>query len=254
MSKIVITGCASGIGREVTQKLLAAGHEIIGIDLRDADIIADLSTLEGRKKAISDTLEKTGSEIDILITAAGMGGHLPDGKLVMIVNYFGTVELLDGFFPAMKGRPGAVALALSSNSAQMGVDPENELVKALLAHDEQAAVDIVGDAPSAGTYGLSKHAVARAVRHRAHEWGTAGVRLNAIAPGMTETPMLQGVRDNPDLKGALEAIPVPLNRTANVDEIANVIVLMVSDAFSFMHGSVLYVDGGTDAVVRPNQF
>ena len=62
----------------------------------------------------------------------------------------------------MKGRPGAVALALSSNSAQMGVDPENELVKALLAHDEQAAIDIVGDAPSAGTYGLSKHAVARA--------------------------------------------------------------------------------------------
>ena len=95
--------------------------------------------------------------------------------------------------------------------------------------------------------------MARAVRHRAHEWGTAGVRLNAIAPGMTETPMLQGVRDNPDLKGALEAIPVPLNRTANVDEIANVIVLMVSDAFSFMHGSVLW-DGGTDAVVRPNQF
>ncbi|MEC8768741.1 MAG: SDR family oxidoreductase, partial [Pseudomonadota bacterium] len=71
---------------------------------------------------------------------------------------------------------------------------------------------------------------------------------------MTETPMLKGVRDNPDLTGALEAIPVPLNRTANVDEIANVIVLMVSDAFSFMHGSVLYVDGGTDAVVRPNQF
>ena len=82
----------------VTQKLLAAGHEIVGIDLRDADIIADLSTLEGRKKAISETLEKTGSEIDILITAAGMGASA-DGKLVMIVNYFGTVELLDGSSP-----------------------------------------------------------------------------------------------------------------------------------------------------------
>ena len=254
MSKIVITGCASGIGLEVTNKLSAAGHEIIGIDLRNADIIADLSTSEGRQKAIVETLEKTGSEIDILITAAGMGGHLPDGKLVMIVNYFGTVELLDGFLPAMKGRKGAAALALSSNSAQMGVDPENDLVKVLLAHDEQAAVDIVGDAPSAGTYGLSKHAVARAVRRRAHEWGTAGVRLNAIAPGMTETPMLQGVRDNPDLKGALEAIPVPLNRTANVDENAHIIVMLVSETFSYMHGSVLYVDGGTDAVLRPDQF
>ena len=254
MSKIVITGCASGIGREVAQKFSAEGHEIIGIDLRDADIIADLSTSEGRQKAIVKSLEKTGSEIDILITAAGMGGHLPDGKLVMIVNYFGTVELLDVFFPAMKGRKGAVALALSSNSAQMGVDPENELVKALLNHDEKAAVDIVGDAPSAVTYGLSKHAVARAVRRRAHEWGRAGVRLNAIAPGMTETPMLQGVRDNPDLKGALEAIPVPLNRTANVDEIANIILMMVSETFTYMHGSVLYVDGGTDAVVRPDQF
>ena len=48
----------------------------------------------------------------------------------------------------------------------MGVDPENELVKALLAHDEQAAIDVVGDMPSAATYGLSKHAVARAVRRR----------------------------------------------------------------------------------------
>lgn len=254
MSKIVITGSASGIGREVAKKLSDSEHEIISIDLRDADIIADLSTLGGRQRAIADTLEKTGSEIDILITAAGMGGHLADGKLVMIVNYFGTVELLDGFFPAMKGRAGAAALALSSNSAQMGVDPENELVKALLAHDEQAAIDFVGDMPAAATYGLSKHAVARAVRRRAHEWGTAGVRLNAIAPGMTETPMLQGVRDNPDLKGALKNIPVPLDRTANVDEIANIIVMMVSEAFSFMHGSVLYVDGGTDAVVRPDQF
>ena len=58
MSKIVITGCASGIGLEVTNKLSAAGHEIIGIDLRDADIIADLSTSEGRQKAIVETLEK----------------------------------------------------------------------------------------------------------------------------------------------------------------------------------------------------
>ena len=75
MSKIVITGCASGIGREVTQKLLAAGHDIIGIDLRDADIIADLSKLEGRKKAISETLEKTDSESTSLLLLL-VWGHL----------------------------------------------------------------------------------------------------------------------------------------------------------------------------------
>lgn len=254
MSKIVITGSASGIGRAVSGKLSAAGHEIIGMDLRDADIVADLSTAEGRQKAIDEAMEKTDSEIDGLVTAAGLGGHLPDGRLVMNVNYFGTVDILDGLFPAMRGRPNAVAVAISSNSAQMRVDPDDELVKALLDNDEQAANDIAGDAHAAATYGLSKHAVARAVRRRAGEWGAAGVRLNAIAPGQTETPLLQGVRDNPDMRDLLSAIPVPLERTATADEIANVIVMMMGDALSFMHGAILYVDGGTDAVIRPDGF
>lgn len=254
MGNMVVTGCASGIGKAVADHHAAQGHKIIGIDLKNADIEADLSTLEGRQAAIDAALELSGNEIDGLVTAAGMGGHLADGKLVAIVNYFGTVELLDGLFPAMQGRPNASAVALSSNSAQFRIDPDDPVIDALLAHDIDKVSELVGDQPSYMTYGKSKHAVSRAVRQRAGEWGAAGVRLNAIAPGQTETPLLQGTRDNPELKEMLAAVPIPLQRTASADEIARIIVSMMGEELSFMHGSIVFVDGGTDALLRPDGF
>jgi len=253
MGTAVITGAASGIGACVRKRLEAQGYDIIGIDLEGEAISADLSTKEGRQDAIDQTLEKAGGKIDRLVLAAGLGGHLEDGQLVVRVNYFGAVELLDGFQDALSEVEGRVVV-ISSNSAQMRTDPDSEMVQAMLVGDEDKTMTIIGDAHAALTYPSSKHAIARAVRRRAGEWGKQGIQLNAIAPGITQTNMVKGVQDHPQLKHSLNAIPVPLDRFADPDEIAAVIDFMLSDSARYMHGSIIYVDGGTDAFVRPDTF
>ncbi len=253
MGIAVITGAASGIGACVKARLEAQGYDIIGIDLQGETISADLSTTEGRQAAITQTLEMCEGNIDRLVLAAGLGGHIEDGQLVARVNYFGAVELLDGFKEALRKTQGRVVV-ISSNSAQMRTDPESDIVRCLLDGNEGQAMQYIGDSHGALTYGVSKHAVARAVRRRAAEWGQIGVTLNAIAPGMTETPMFRGAADHPVIGRSVEAIPIPKTRVATPDEIAGVIEFMLSDTAEYMQGSIIYVDGGTDAQLRPDAF
>ena len=253
MGTAVITGAASGIGACIKARLKQQGYDIIGIDLKGETISADLSTREGRQNAIDKALELSGGKIDRLVMAAGLGGHLEDGQLVARVNYFGAIELLDGLKDALEETSGRVVV-ISSNSAQMRTDPESDIVRCLLEGNEGQAMQYIGDSHGALTYGVSKHAVARAVRRRAAEWGQAGITLNAIAPGMTETPMFRGAADHPVIGKSVEAIPIPKTRVASPDEIAGVIEFMLSDAAEYMQGSIIYVDGGTDAQLRPDAF
>ncbi|MBW2427097.1 MAG: SDR family oxidoreductase [Deltaproteobacteria bacterium] len=103
-------------------------------------------------------------------------------------------------------------------------------------------------------YRLSKHALARAVRRRALDWGGSGVRLDSIVPGQTDTPIYRGACEHPELGQFVDQIPVPLARTASPEEIAGVIGFTLSDAAAFIHGSIVCADGGTDAAIRPDEF
>jgi len=253
MKKAVISGSASGIGRCIKLRLEKQGYTVIGIDIKDAEVLADLSTAKGREDAIKNTIDQTDGDFDVLVLAAGLGGHLDDGQLVAKVNYYGAIELLDGFKNALIRKKGR-CVVISSNSAQMNIDPESPIITALLDGSEDEAMTAIGSLPAAATYGASKHAVARAVRRRAGEWGAKGVRLNAIAPGQTETPLYRGAADHPTIGKAVVAIPIPQRRVAAADEIAGVIEFMLSDAAAYMHGSIIYVDGGTDAQIRPDAF
>ena len=249
----VVTGSASGIGRAVREQLEADGLRVVGVDLRDAEVEADLSTPEGRARAVAEAREAAGA-IQKLVVAAGVGGHVEKAELVAAVNYFGALAVLDGLGDAMRGQPGAAAVVVASNSAHMGNPDEHPYVLAMLDGDEAAAQAAIPPGGAALAYPYSKHALARAVRRRAAEWGAGGVRLNAIAPGTTETPLYRGAADHPVLGRAVDAIPVPLERPAQPDEIARVIRFLLSDDASYVHGSVLWADGGTDAVLRPDGF
>ncbi len=253
MSNAVITGSASGFGAELRKRLEAQGHNVIGIDLRDSEITADLSTPEGREKAVTQTLDKCGGKIDRLVLAAGLGGHIENGALVAKVNYFGTVELLDGFKPALESTKGR-CVVIGSNSAQMRTDPESPMVQAMLADEEAKTLEIIGDMHAALVYASSKHALTRAVRRRAADWGQAGITINVIAPGPSETPMLQGVKDHPTISKSLDLIPIPKKRFGRINEMADIMMFMMSDSADYMQGSVIYVDGGTDAQLRPDGF
>jgi NAD(P)-dependent dehydrogenase (short-subunit alcohol dehydrogenase family) len=256
MTCAVVSGCATGIGAATRARLEAQGCEVIGIDLAGVEVEADLSLPAGRKAAIDAVLERSGGRLDRAVMCAGLGGHIDDIAAVVSVNYFGAVELLDGLLPALREGDAPAAVAICSNSAQMMESiAEADFVQSLLDHDEERAREQVCAAGQGQVaYMGSKNALGRAIRRRAREWGQAGVRLNAVAPGVTRTPLLEGGLASPGSGEAIRALEVPLDRWAEPDEIAGVVAFLLGPEAANVHGAVWYTDGGTDAVVRPERF
>lgn len=257
MSLTVITGAASGIGAATRAALEAAGHTVLGIDLRNADIEADLSTPAGRQAAVAEALARCGGRLDGLVLSAGLGAQVRPAALIASVNYFGAVELLDGLLPALRQGENASAVVISSVASTHLPFDRNPLAAVLEAGDEAQVAAIVAGAGEQGgnlAYAGSKNALTVAVRRRAGAWGAAGVRLNAVAPGATETPLLQAGLDDPRFADAIRSFVAPIARRAAPSEIAAVVAFLMSPAASFVHGAQLVVDGGIDAALRPTLF
>jgi NAD(P)-dependent dehydrogenase (short-subunit alcohol dehydrogenase family) len=248
---VVVTGAASGIGAACCARLRAAGQWVVGIDVQESDIVADLGTPDGRRAAVAAVTEICTGGLRGLVTCAGLaGGPSRAGSLLASVNYFGTVELLRDLRPLLG--PGAAAVAISSNSTTVQPGIPGELVEAFLAHDEARARTLADEAGSMATYPASKMAVAHWVRREATgtEWAGAGLRLNAIAPGLIDTPMTVAMRAEPETAPMLELFPVPVGRPGRPEEIAALVEFLLGPDGAFFCGSVLFCDGGSDALLR----
>lgn len=247
MPGIAITGAASGIGAATRARLEAAGQTVVGVDLHDTEVIADLSTPEGRDAMIKGVTEQSGGQLDGVVACAGITSD--DGAAVISVNWFGAHATLDGLRPLM-GK-GAAAVALSSNSTSTVPGVPDELVRACLDLDEDRARELATAAPDFTPYPASKLALAWWVRRQAvsDDWIGSGIRINAVAPGVIDTPMNEGVLDTYLSMG--DIYPVPAGRAAAAEEVAGLICWMLSDEASFLVGSVLFLDGGTDAALNP---
>ena len=253
----VVTGSASGIGAAVRARLEADGQRIIGVDIRDAEVVADLGTAEGRAQAIAEVSALSGGgsggAIDGLVTCAGIPG-LPGapGSRVVSINYFGSIALLSGLRPLLAAgeRPAAVAISSNSTTCQPGVPMD--VVDLCLADDETAAGVAADAAGALATYPATKTAIARWARRHATtvDWAGAGITLNVVAPGAVETPLLHTTRADPTIGKFVDLFPVPAGRTAQADEIAALVEFVLGPNARFMCGSVLFVDGGTDALLR----
>lgn len=255
MTVCAITGSASGIGAAIRRRLEKDGARVIGIDLRDAEIVADLGTPAGREAAVAGVLARCSGRLDQVVVAAGVGTHVKPPSLVASVNYFGAIDVLDGLYAALRKGAAPAALAIGSNSAQLASVDESPYVKALLADDESEARRLADELPNPIlAYLGAKHALGRAVRRRAGDWGRAGVRINAIAPGPVRTPLLQGDMDDPVTGPAVKSFRVPLGRVAEPEEIAELAAFVLGPAGSFIQGSIYYIDGGSDAELRPDRF
>lgn len=261
MGTYAVTGSASGMGRSAAEKLRAAGHTVIGVDLRDADVIADLSTSAGRRAAAREVLAAADGRLDGAVLAAGVG-PLPGAeqlRLILEVNYFGVVDLLDALRPALAAAGNAKVVVVASNSTTTTPLVPNRAVRALLAHDvDRAARSTRRYGPLAPTmaYAGSKIAVSHWVRRQAvtPQWAGAGIRLNALAPGAVLTPLLEKQLATPREAKAINAFPVPARGFGDPGQLADWMLFMLSDSADFLCGSVVFVDGGSDAYLRPDSW
>lgn len=257
MSVIAVSGSRSGIGAATVARLHARGHRIIGIDIDAADVVTDLSQPQGRAGAIAAVLEKSGGTLDGLVLCAGLGPQSEPASRVAVVNYLGAVALLDGLRGALERGSSPAAVVVSSvASAQLEWDA-NPLGAALEAGDEaKVAAILAGVGGHAGqlAYAGSKNALTVAVRRRAVEWGKAGVRLNTVAPGAVETPLLQAGLADPRYGAAICNFVAPIPRRAQPGEIAATIEFLLGPDAGYIHGAQLVVDGGVDAMMRPTRF
>jgi NAD(P)-dependent dehydrogenase (short-subunit alcohol dehydrogenase family) len=249
--RIAVTGAASGIGRALAQQLAASGDIVIGVDLKDADVCADLGTDAGRSHAVESVLEQCGGVLDGLVACAGINNPSPT---LIAVNFFGVTALAEGLRPALAAAPAPRAAVVGSISGTQPVDAE--VVEACLAGDEAAALAraavVMGEGPQK-LYPSSKSALAQWMRRVCvtPDWAGAGIPLNAVAPGVVRTPMSEPLFADERMKAVMDrAVPMPLNGYMDADTIATALGWLISPENTHMTGQVLYVDGGAEASLR----
>ncbi|GAA2062653.1 SDR family oxidoreductase [Williamsia deligens] len=253
MGTFAVTGSASGMGAAVTARLTADGHRVVGVDRKAADVVADLSTAAGRADATREVLDRVDGHLDGAVMAAGLGPTPGGERLVATVNVLGVIELLTGWRPALEAA-GGKAVVLGSNSSTTTPLVPRVAVRRLIAGDVDGAVRVLrrfGPASPAFTYAASKIAVTRWARRTAvtPSWAGAGVNLNILAPGAVMTPLLRSQLEGRNA-GQVRQFPIPTRHYGTPETMAAWIAMMLGPAAVDMAGSMVVVDGGTDAHFR----
>lgn len=246
---VVVTGGASGMGAASAREFAARGATLVLVDLDQAGAnrvaqeckaagapevsvrIGDVSDSIFCDQTIDGCATEHGS-IDVLVTAAGtihradaLGTSDEDWRRVMSVN-------IDGMFFLCRAALRHMTAAGSGSIVNFG--------------------SIWGGVGSAGStaYCVSKGAVHQLTRALALDHATDGIRVNAVAPGEVNTPMLSSQRDVPPTPESLQALAdasIPMKRLAEPEEIARVVVFLASDDASYMTGQIIHVDAGYTA-------
>jgi NAD(P)-dependent dehydrogenase (short-subunit alcohol dehydrogenase family) len=250
----VVTGSASGIGKATAKLLKAQGRTVIGVDIHDADVVADLGTPEGRQEAARKSIKRASGRIDAVIACAGLAHPTPQ---TVSVNYFGMTEFLDALAPTLAAAKKPRAVLVTSMASLLPND--KELVSLMCRDDEPAAVaraqqlvDIGGGMEQL-IYGSTKRAICRWVRREAAkpQWAGKGIPLNAVGPGIVRTPMVADMIATPEAREAIAAmVPMPLNGYLEPEEVAYLLIWLTSPENSHLCGQTIYIDGGSDVVLR----
>ena len=240
----IITGGGSGFGRETALKLAQKGTNISIVDLSKENgeetvrlckevgceaifIQADVSKVEDVKTYVAQTVDHF-EKIDLFFNNAGISGSgvrtlecsVEEFNTIVDVNLKGVFYGLKFVVNEMLKTGGGVIV----NTASLG--------------------GLVG-MPTLGAYSATKHAVIGLTKTIAGEYGRENIRINAIAPGTNETPMVKAFPAEA-IKAMAEA--VPMGRLGQPHEVADVVAFLLSDESSYIHGAVISIDGGSAAL------
>jgi NAD(P)-dependent dehydrogenase (short-subunit alcohol dehydrogenase family) len=251
MAVYAMTGSATGIGAATRVGLEKQGHEVIGVDIKDAEIIADLSTPQGRSAALQEVRARAPDGLAGFIPCAGVGPQVEPWSTIVSLNFYGVVELVKGLKDLIAARNGVVVLISSNSSTLPGLD--QDLVESMLAEDEARTRELILGLNGHNAYAGSKLALTRWMRRQSSTWAPEGVRLNAVAPGATMTPLLQAGLDS-EFGQQIRDFPIPTGGFGAPEHIAATVLFLLSPEAAFCNGAVFFVDGGTDAMIRPDSF
>lgn len=222
----LVTGGGSGIGLGIARALRAAGADVIVAGLPDK-VVHDLAGLQVESLDVTDSVAVNAlmgglHKLDIVVNAAGILRRGQEHELdvfaqVIDVNLTGTMRVCQAAHQLLKASGGCVINVASMLSFFGG-----------------------GLVPG---YSASKGGVAQLTKSLAIAWAPDGIRVNAIAPGWIQTPLTQGLQDDPGRSSAILA-RTPLGRWGRPDDVAGPALFLCSSAAAFMTGVVLPVDGG----------
>lgn len=233
----VVTGGASGIGRATVTRLLDDGFQLAVLDLSPdpiASVLAinvDVSDATGVEHAMNTVITEFG-RIDVLVNNAGISGSpqattchqtpIAEWDRVFAVNVRGPFLCTRAALPVMIRQGTGHVITVASVAGMVAF-------------------------PGRCAYTTSKGAALQFAKSIAVDYAAAGIRSNAVCPGMVQTPMTQWRLDIPELRAAVEA-RVPLGRVAQPDEIADAIAVLASNRLSYVTGAAFVTDGGWTAL------
>jgi NAD(P)-dependent dehydrogenase (short-subunit alcohol dehydrogenase family) len=238
MKVAIVTGASSGIGFGTAVKLAGMGMAVVGVGRDErklaelvkaigkpeqiATIAVDLTQTSAPKQVVDLALSRWGA-IDFLINNAGVGSPKPLHET--------DDEMLDYFLGLMLRAPFRMAREAIVHMKQ---DAAIINVTSTFAH--------VGGLRG-GAYSAAKAGLAGLTQHIACQYGASGVRCNAVAPGVTVTPMTQGRLEDERFR-RMNVEMTPHTRLGSVEDVASTIAFLCSPGGSFINGQTIVVDGG----------